>query len=309
MNCKSLFFPINDCNFGSMKKSIIILFILAATGLVAAQWIWAPHQSKVDNRKFSEKVNLALRQTGHHLLLVAGNDTSAIKPIKQLDNNEFVLRLDQAFDYDTLPYLLKRAFNDFGIASSYYVAIKNCETDSLVLGYNISSVENNEITCLGRDQRRDCNVISVTFTDRSTFSSSHYLFTAIFGLLCILTIGLFFYQRSLKKDTPLPVLNVEEGVIKIGSSDFHFKNQFILVNGEKTELTFRENKLLHFFSMHPNLVLEREKILSEVWEDEGVIVGRSLDVFVSRLRKVLNADPALSIKNVHGVGYRLEVMQ
>jgi hypothetical protein len=292
-----------------MKKSIIILIILAAAGLVAAQWIWAPHQSKEYNRKFSEKINLALRQTGHHLLLAAGNDTSAIKPVKQIDNNEFVLRLDQAFDYDTLPYLMKRAFNDFGITSPYYVAIKNCETDSVVLGYNLSSVEKNEITCLGRDQKSDCNLISVTFTDRPIFKSNQLLVTAIFGLLCVLTIGQFFYQRNLKKEAPAPNLNVEEGVIKIGASDFHFKNQYIFINGEKTELTFRENKLLHYFSIHPNMVLEREKILSEVWEDEGVIVGRSLDVFVSRLRKVLSADPSLSIKNVHGVGYRFEIVQ
>lgn len=290
-----------------MKKSIIILFILAAAGLVAAQWIWAPHQSKEYNRKFSEKVNLALRQTGHHLLLSAGNDTSAIKPVKQIENNEFVLRLDQVFDYDTLPYLLKRAFNDFGIASPYYVVIKNCETDSVVLGYNLASVEKNEITCLGRDQRRDCSVISVTFTDRPIFKSNQLLLTTIFGVLSVFLIAQFFYQRKNKESVSVPILTTEDGVIKIGSSDFHYKSQYIIVNGEKTELTFRENKLLHYFSIQPNLVLEREKILSEVWEDEGVIVGRSLDVFVSRLRKVLNADPALSIKNVHGVGYRFEV--
>ncbi|MEZ4933428.1 MAG: hypothetical protein R2788_15070 [Saprospiraceae bacterium] len=64
-------------------------------------------------------------------------------------------------------------------------------------------------------------------------------------------------------------------MIKIGASDFHFKKiNKTFINGEKTELTFRENKLLHFhFQYTQNMVLEREKILSDVWEDEGVIVG------------------------------------
>ena len=84
-------------------------------------------------------------------------------------------------------------------------------------------------------------------------------------------------------------------------------NQSVDIKQIKKELTFREAKLLHYFMKHPNQVLERENILSNVWEDEGVIVGRSLDVFVSRLRKILQADPALQIKNVHGVGYKLEV--
>jgi DNA-binding response OmpR family regulator len=72
-------------------------------------------------------------------------------------------------------------------------------------------------------------------------------------------------------------------------------------------LTFRENKLLLYFANHPNQVLEREEILANVWGDEGLIVGRSLDVFVSRLRKILKNDTTLQLKNIHGIGYRLEI--
>lgn len=54
-----------------------------------------------------------------------------------------------------------------------------------------------------------------------------------------------------------------------------------------------------------NLVIDRNQLLKEGWEDEGVITGRSLDVYVSKLRKKLEKDPAVSIANIHGKGYRL----
>ena len=85
------------------------------------------------------------------------------------------------------------------------------------------------------------------------------------------------------------------------------ENQMLYSANTQHNLTFREAKLLHLFIKHPNQVLERDFILKSVWEDEGVTVGRSIDVFVSRLRKLLQEDASLKIVAVHGVGYRLEV--
>jgi DNA-binding response OmpR family regulator len=65
--------------------------------------------------------------------------------------------------------------------------------------------------------------------------------------------------------------------------------------------------LLDLFCQNKNQLLPREEILEYVWGDEGVIVGRSVDVFVSRLRKKLKPDDNIKITSVHGVGYRLEI--
>jgi DNA-binding response OmpR family regulator len=65
--------------------------------------------------------------------------------------------------------------------------------------------------------------------------------------------------------------------------------------------------LLTLFAHNPNELLLRDRLLKEVWEDEGVITGRSLDMFVSKLRKKLHHDSAVNLVNVHGKGYRLEV--
>ena len=93
----------------------------------------------------------------------------------------------------------------------------------------------------------------------------------------------------------------------LGNTAFDPANLCVTIGGKRQPLTFREAKLLQFFAERPNQVLERDAILAAVWEDEGIIVGRSLDVFVSRLRKILQDDPSVKIANVHGVGYRFEV--
>ena len=94
---------------------------------------------------------------------------------------------------------------------------------------------------------------------------------------------------------------------QLGDLQVDIKNQKVRKAEEVIELTYREAKLLEFFCRHKEELLSRKMIARAVWGDEDVFVGRSLDVFVSRLRKILKIDPAIKINTVHGVGYRLEV--
>jgi DNA-binding response OmpR family regulator len=73
-----------------------------------------------------------------------------------------------------------------------------------------------------------------------------------------------------------------------------------------TELTQREAALLKLLLQHKNNVVPRDQILIELWGDDDYFKGRSLDVFITRLRKNLQLDPAIRLVNVHGVGFRLE---
>ena len=95
--------------------------------------------------------------------------------------------------------------------------------------------------------------------------------------------------------------------LSFGRSCLDISNQMLVADGQTHNLTYRETKLLRVLVTHANQVLERDQILKLVWEDEGIIVGRSVDVFVSRLRKLLHNDPLVKIAAVHGVGYRMEV--
>ena len=96
-------------------------------------------------------------------------------------------------------------------------------------------------------------------------------------------------------------------MITIGSALFDTINKKLIVNGKAIDLTGTETRLLLIFALSPNEIIEKSRIQKEIWEDEGVIVGRSLDMFISKLRKKLEFDPNIKIVVVRGKGYRLEI--
>ncbi len=294
------------------------LFLLWLTiGLAAKNEQPVSQIKTIGNPKYlTEQTNLALRQVGHQLLLSAGNDTTSISPVQQHNSQTFLLPIVQSFNYDTLPFLLHVALTDLGMGKeSYFVAIKDCGTDTLILGYDVRQFQKGRVPCIGRHQYANCNHIFVTFPNRQQVIATS--FNWMYGLLMasFLGIGLYYFFRhkkvaSIDKTTKRePILNVSNNqLISIGNSQLDVANQLIYIHKHPVTLTFRETKLLHYFVSHVGQLLDREQLLEKVWADEGVIVGRSLDVFVSRLRKILKADGSLIIKTVHGVGYRLEVI-
>lgn len=91
---------------------------------------------------------------------------------------------------------------------------------------------------------------------------------------------------------------------KIGSYSFDYQ-QLALQSSTKTEqLTHREAEVLRFLCERKNQIIKREEILTAIWGRDDYFLGRSLDVFVTRLRKMLAEDPTVKIENVHGIGFR-----
>ncbi|MEZ0130857.1 response regulator transcription factor [Flavobacterium sp. LBUM151] len=110
-----------------------------------------------------------------------------------------------------------------------------------------------------------------------------------------------FLKRSQKNsfiDSPLYI---------IGKYQFDYTNFFLFNDDEKIGLTQREAELLKLFFENKNTVLKREKILSTLWGNDDYFTGRSLDVFISRLRKFLINEKGISIENIHGVGFRFKM--
>ncbi len=87
---------------------------------------------------------------------------------------------------------------------------------------------------------------------------------------------------------------------------FEFDHDNLLLKSEQEELTLtqREADLLKMFLDHPNQVLKRSHILTQLWGKDDYFLGRSLDVFVSRLRKYLRSDENIKIENIHSVGFK-----
>lgn len=94
--------------------------------------------------------------------------------------------------------------------------------------------------------------------------------------------------------------------LKYAAGSFEFyPEQFMMQRGsEKMLLTQREAELLKYFLDHKNEVLKRDQILTALWGKDDYFLGRSLDVFVSRLRKLFAHDPAIKIENLHGIGFK-----
>lgn len=93
----------------------------------------------------------------------------------------------------------------------------------------------------------------------------------------------------------------------LGTYAFDSRNMTLLhARGQKV-LTQKESEVLKLLCLNKDRVLKREEILKNVWGDDDYFLGRSLDVFISKLRKYLKNDPAVEIVNYHGVGFRLEI--
>lgn len=91
--------------------------------------------------------------------------------------------------------------------------------------------------------------------------------------------------------------------MNIGNSSLDIHNLMLNANGHTTRLTYKECQLLQLFFRRPDRLIERDVFLKNVWESDGFFVARSMDVFISRLRKYLKNDDTLKIDNVRGVGY------
>jgi hypothetical protein len=126
------------------------------------------------------------------------------------------------------------------------------------------------------------------------------------GSICAF-IGLLVYFRKKKAAAVPAVDSADPDILLIGDTVFDQKNMTLLHAGEKIELSSKESDLLALLFTNVNRTIEREYMLKVVWGDEGDYVGRTLDVFVSRLRKKLEPDQRVKIVNIRGIGYKFIV--
>jgi len=95
----------------------------------------------------------------------------------------------------------------------------------------------------------------------------------------------------------------DENEFRIGQSTFNFQELLLSTPEENHKLTLKEGMLLKYFLQHENKLVKREEILTEVWGENDYFLGRSMDVFVSRLRKFFSCEETVSIETVRGTGF------
>jgi DNA-binding response OmpR family regulator len=101
--------------------------------------------------------------------------------------------------------------------------------------------------------------------------------------------------------------NVFPSNVTIGSIFFHYEELELQTLEGVIQLTQKEADLLKYFCLHVNQTLKREDILLSVWGKDDYFLGRSMDVFITKLRKHLKADPSIEIQTIHGKGFKFLV--
>ncbi|OJY84636.1 MAG: transcriptional regulator [Sphingobacteriales bacterium 40-81] len=255
-----------------------------------------------------------LRQIGHEILLQSGDSISRVLPVKKIAGNEYQISFENAFTFqpDSLVNTTQRLLAKDPLTNDYVVNVLNCADASVAYGYAISKNKKDDIVaCKGRRQPIACYMINITFKPRGIITAKNEYFLG--GMLLLAFIG-FIFLRPVKpqealpesQDTTLPVSrNID--MFTLGSMSFDAEARKLMINGTGIDLTKTETRVLRIFALSPNEIIERNRLQKEIWEDEGVIVGRSLDMFISKLRKKLEFDPDIKIIVIRGKGYKLEI--
>jgi len=294
-----------------MKPKIYIIS-LAVFSVIALS---AGALSTDASEEFLEKrAVLVVREIGHQLLQKSGDFTSRVLPVKKRDKNTFLLEFQSQFAFmpDTLAKIVHERLSAANLPLDYMVNVYNCVSPEIVFGYEIRSKQTDVLACMGRAQAKDCYKIEIQFTGDYRAAKPMNLWWAVGFILAGGTLFSLFNKKFFKKKIDAePAVAVVEDIhfINIGKYAFYPERALLKQGEDQVELSDKEAKLLNIFATNQNQVIERDRLLKEVWEDEGVfVVGRSLDVFVSKLRKKLQGDETIRITSIHGKGYKLEVI-
>ncbi|OFX57803.1 MAG: two-component system response regulator [Bacteroidetes bacterium GWA2_30_7] len=97
----------------------------------------------------------------------------------------------------------------------------------------------------------------------------------------------------------------DKNSIKVGNYLFNYNQQILSINGKEMKLTSKETELLYILAINTFKTVERPVILNKIWGNDNYFNGRSMDVYIAKLRKYLKEDPKVEIMNVHSMGYKL----
>lgn len=262
--------------------------------------------SDAQNTHDEKHIEVSLRMIGHQILLNSGDSTSRVLPIIK-SNDRYRIEFESEFEFDPedLVSTVNRVVKETKLANGYIVEMENCETKEVVYGYEMNKLEEDDIIpCRLRGQPRSC--YSLLFTIIGASEAKHDEASLVnyitYILLTTVAIVVFFFLRKKRNKS-----TTDPNLIPLGEYHFDKQNTELIIEHQRIELTNKEADLLLLLNNSLNTTVEREVILSRVWGDEGDYVGRTLDVFISKLRKKLEADPKVKIVNIRGVGYKLVI--
>lgn len=279
------------------KKCILLLliFILAI--------------SNVNAEANDQNTKVVLRAIGHEYLLQLSDSTSRVLPIEKI-GDRYLVKFENEFSFepDLLFFGIFKTLEANRIEDSYIVEVENCETKELIHSFKISLKEEDNMThCRTRLYPKDCYVFYFTLVDsvkeatniiKEGKKKSWVYLLPIFILLIIIFVAL----KKRNKNS-----NQNQSFIHIGQYNFDQKGMKLIFKSKRIELSSKESDLLFLLFSNEGKTLKREEILESVWENGDDYIGRTLDVFISKLRKKLELDSSIKIVNIRGVGYKFVI--
>ncbi len=261
-------------------------------------------------------VEVALRMIGHQILLNAGDSTSRVLPIIE-NEGKYRIQFETEFEFEpeTLAATINQVMVETNIAKSFIVEVITCLSGEVVYSYEMHEVIDSSIVpCRSRAVPKSCYTLLVTLADENQAESDLAIilpkeanvksdplkYIVGFSLILLGFAAYFLWDINKKKI-------VDSNLISIGAYRFDQRNMELLFGDQKTKLSGKETDLLLMLYKDVNNTVERDVILNQVWGDEGDYVGRTLDVFISKLRKKLEFDSSIKIDNIRGVGYKLVI--
>lgn len=268
---------------------------------------WMFFDSDKKQETFSETLKIALREVGNQLLLTNQDSTSIILPVVALNEFKYKLRFKQdlSFEPNQLVTIVDNAFTKSKLSKSYLIEVIQCTDKEVAYSYQMSAKEENTIIpCAGRYLPNACYELEVRFIKkRNSFYNKQMVLYFLIVLVLIALLDYFFSKR--KQIVEQDVNN--EVYMSIGSFRFYQEQNKLVKAATEINLSKKECELLTIFVAQPNQIIKRDELTKRVWEDNGVFVGRSLDTYISKLRKKLKDDDTIKLTNIHGVGYKLEI--
>jgi DNA-binding response OmpR family regulator len=113
----------------------------------------------------------------------------------------------------------------------------------------------------------------------------------------------------MRRSNPTKIERTHPDLISFGNYTFDYPNRLLCSPEGEVNLTKKEAEVLRMLAENMNTVVKREEVLTDVWGENDYFMGRSMDVYIARLRKKLQEDTRVSIVNVHRMGFKLEVKQ
>jgi DNA-binding winged helix-turn-helix (wHTH) protein len=279
-----------------LKRFIVLLLFV---GLVSC--------SQPPKTNFEEVVKVALRDVGHRLLLADRDSTSLVQPVIALDHLQYQVSFEVPLSMypDSLVDIVKRSFEKAGLPPYYLTEVIRCEDGEVGYSYEVKQEEEKGIIhCGGRNLPEACYTIHVQFTKvpEERVPNAAYYFYGM-GIAGLLLFTFFYYKRKGRSTMDVEDANYSA----LGRFKFYPDQNKLIREATEINLSKKECELLALFVAQPNQIIKRDELTKKVWEENGVFVGRSLDTYISKLRKKLQGDDSINIVNVHGVGYKLEV--